>query len=200
MDGVSGNIHTILPDNQYSVSAYNYGCTASDDLDVYETRYSIKLKNTGILCSQYNQFPIITVTGAINTKWLLSGDTLREFIPEVRGWIYETSLSPEGCVVTDSIYIEENCPHVITVPSAFSPNHDGINDKFYCSMNSYSEGSLSIYNRTGERVYYSGNLSGQWDGTYKNIDCMQGMYNYFISYYDEAGIQRKVAGCFALIR
>ena len=76
----------------------------------------------------------------------------------------------------------------IYVPSAFSPNDDGINDTF----KAYAEQeiiltSLLIYDRWGELIFSAANLSTDdfgrgWDGTFRGKPLEDGIYVYVISY------------------
>jgi gliding motility-associated-like protein len=59
----------------------------------------------------------------------------------------------------------------IFFPSAFTPDGDGKNDEFgpLGSLLSLSNYQLSIYNRWGERVFYSTNPFEKWNGNVKGI-------------------------------
>lgn len=54
------------------------------------------------------------------------------------------------------------------VPNVFSPNGDGINDKFYLKKGAfdrcYDALTIRIYNRWGQNVYESSNAQFEWDG------------------------------------
>jgi gliding motility-associated-like protein len=53
------------------------------------------------------------------------------------------------------------------IPSAFTPNGDGINDKFGVKAQNITDFNLRIYNRWGELVFESDNISELWDGKYQ---------------------------------
>ena len=76
-----------------------------------------------------------------------------------------------------------NC--YIDVPSAFTPNNDGLNDYLY-PLNAYKTTNLkfSVYNRFGERVFYSENRLQKWDGKFKGKALDIGTYVWILSYYD----------------
>lgn len=59
----------------------------------------------------------------------------------------------------------------VFIPEGFSPNNDGINDKFVIRNTSGKPIHLEIYNRWGNIVYKSGNYQNDWDGR-----CNQGIY------------------------
>jgi len=74
-----------------------------------------------------------------------------------------------GCQDSTSRDIGVREELTIFIPNAFSPNGDGLNDVFKPSGTEISnEGySLFIYNRWGELVFHTTNLSQGWDGTFK---------------------------------
>lgn len=67
------------------------------------------------------------------------------------------------------------------IPNAFTPNNDGINDKFRILIyDSYSIQRFVIYNRWGAEVYHSKNPDEGWDGTYKSYPQPIGSYIYLL--------------------
>jgi gliding motility-associated-like protein len=83
------------------------------------------------------------------------------------------------------IYVE---PSVIDIPNAFTPNDDGMNDRFmvfgkslrYVSMEIYSQSGLKVYGFSGEGELLK-NWNG-WDGSINNssIKAAPGIYYYVI--------------------
>lgn len=55
----------------------------------------------------------------------------------------------------------------IYVPTAFTPNGDGINDVFMAKGNSIREFQMWIYNRWGELIFYSEDINEPWLGEVK---------------------------------
>lgn len=53
----------------------------------------------------------------------------------------------------------------MSIPDAFSPNGDGINDKFIISHSISTKIDLEVYNRWGALVYKSKDYQNDWDGT-----------------------------------
>lgn len=52
------------------------------------------------------------------------------------------------------------------IPSAFTPDGDGVNDAFGAKGKNIIALKMKIYNRWGELVYESDQLHDTWDGTY----------------------------------
>ena len=67
------------------------------------------------------------------------------------------------------------------MPSAFTPNGDGKNDCYGINYWGLVETiEFSIFNRWGERVYYSKDPGACWDGRYKGVPQDSGVYVYMI--------------------
>ena len=77
-----------------------------------------------------------------------------------------TILYNNGCTVTamDTIKIEYEAS--MAVPTAFTPNSDGKNDLYMILATGVTSFYMTIYNRWGERVYESTDITQGWDGTY----------------------------------
>jgi gliding motility-associated-like protein len=94
------------------------------------------------------------------------------------------------CQATDSIYIgAKQCGCSLNLPSAFSPNGDGLNDIFIPvyspGCNSIKQYSLQVFNRWGQLVFNSNNLDKGWNGYYKDLPADVGTYFYQLHYYRE---------------
>jgi gliding motility-associated-like protein len=69
----------------------------------------------------------------------------------------------------------------ITIPNAFSPNNDGINDYWNIDALVTYPGSLTmVYDRYGQKVFQSTGYSKPWDGTNNGSPLPQGTYYYVI--------------------
>ena len=68
------------------------------------------------------------------------------------------------------------------IPQAFTPNGDGKNDEFVISgYNKCLFYHLEIFNRWGELVYESNDISKHWNGFYKGKLIEEGVYIYLLS-------------------
>jgi gliding motility-associated-like protein len=78
----------------------------------------------------------------------------------------------------------------IFIPTGFSPNNDGLNDVFRIPPSAAisSLENFSIYNRFGEKVFETNNLSKGWDGTYQGQKLPPGVYVYTINAKDAKGV------------
>jgi gliding motility-associated-like protein len=66
------------------------------------------------------------------------------------------------------------------IPNAFSPNGDQNNDAYMVRINELcvESMSLSIYDRWGERVFFSEDIEITWDGTFRGKPAENGVYVY----------------------
>lgn len=70
---------------------------------------------------------------------------------------------------------------LLTIPNTFTPNGDGINDKWEIkNLTTYPNALLSIYNRNGQPVFQNRGGSTAWDGTYNGSPLPVGTYYYVI--------------------
>lgn len=81
-------------------------------------------------------------------------------------------------IVSRSNYTEVIPPVSIFIPSAFTPNDDGINDTFGVKGEGIQNFKMLIFNRWGEVVYESTNPSEHWNGKYKEQPVESGTYVY----------------------
>ena len=75
-------------------------------------------------------------------------------------------------------------PHDLRLPSAFSPNGDGLNDLFRIITDNPNIVllDLSVYNRWGERIFSTESKHIGWDGTHKGMPMEIGTYFWSIRY------------------
>ena len=79
-----------------------------------------------------------------------------------------TAVTTQGCQGSSTITVRVYEGPDVYVPSAFTPNGDGLNDIFRpipVGIKQYN--SFSVYNRYGELIYTTNILEQGWDGTYK---------------------------------
>lgn len=83
--------------------------------------------------------------------------------------------------LTKYLKVLDNC--LIAVPSAFTPNSDGLND-FFWPHNAIKADNLEfkVFNRWGQMVFNTTNWQQKWDGTIKGVQQPSGVYVWFLSY------------------
>jgi gliding motility-associated-like protein len=83
--------------------------------------------------------------------------------------------------VTHIIKAVKNC--YAAVPSAFTPNGDGLNDFLY-PMNASKADHLEfkIYNRMGQLVFITNSISKKWDGKFSGLTQDTGLFIWMLRY------------------
>lgn len=122
---------------------------------------------------------------ALEYKWtpaagLSRDDILNPMVKPDQDTEYTLSVkSGDGCVVTDRVKVK--VLDDITIPNAFSPNGDGINDLWNLeNIDSYPGATVEVFNRYGERVFSSQGYERPFDGTFSGKALPVGAYYYLI--------------------
>lgn len=119
-------------------------------------------------------------------------------------YIYSVKVTDtHGCferINTYTVYIEPKSS--LDVPTAFTPNGDGIND--FINVDGWGIRKLNyfkVFNRWGELIYETSDLKSGWDGIYKGVP--QNMETYIYQAEAETYIETepiKKTGYFKLLR
>ncbi|MEL6559008.1 MAG: gliding motility-associated C-terminal domain-containing protein [Bacteroidota bacterium] len=88
----------------------------------------------------------------------------------------------------------------IIIPTAFTPNGDGLNDVFSPIISEAESFEMKIFNRWGELIFFSNSIFVGWDGRYKSGIAQSGTYIYQISLKEENGESVSQRGTFQLIK
>jgi gliding motility-associated-like protein len=88
-----------------------------------------------------------------------------------------------GCNDTVSMKVKVVYTCFIAVPSAFTPNADGLNDYLY-PLKAYKSTNLrfSVYDRFGNRLFLGTDWQQKWDGKYKGEKQNAGTYVWTLEY------------------
>jgi gliding motility-associated-like protein len=132
----------------------------------------------------------LQATGALRYRWRPGGSLSDTAVanpvasPTVPTLYVVEGTDANGCRNRDSVRVLVNFaddPLKYPVPSAFTPNGDGINDCFGVRHWGEVEGfSMQVYNRYGGVIYASTKSKSCWDGTYLGIKQVSGIYLYVI--------------------
>ena len=84
---------------------------------------------------------------------------------------------------TQMIVRVEGCPELtLYVPNSFTPNNDNLNETFGAYGFGVDEFNMKIFDRWGELIFESNDITQQWNGTYEGLICQEGIYVYHIVY------------------
>lgn len=94
---------------------------------------------------------------------------------------------------TVTVNVTTECGNIF-LPSAFSPNNDGMND-FFCLRGPGSQGGgpctaspciieidFTIFNRWGQKVFHTTDIGEGWDGTFNGKEADPAVFFYIVTY------------------
>lgn len=117
-------------------------------------------------------------------------------------WVEGVSTS--GCNAYDSLVVYvDTIPFSIYIPNVFSPNGDGVNDFYYVQAENVETFEMHIYDRWGNKVFESYDLSNRWDGTDLSGKILPaGVYAYiiYVRSFDTTEKEPVYSGNITLIR
>lgn len=88
----------------------------------------------------------------------------------------------------------------VYVPSAFTPNGDGLNDVLHVIGTTVKRMDFSIFNRYGQRIFYSNDVRRGWDGTFRGAPQRNGTFVFSLKAELLDGSMRIKKGTIMLIR
>jgi gliding motility-associated-like protein len=134
---------------------------------------------------------------------VLWNDGSTEFIRTIERTGVYTVTANQACGVQEATFLVQFKPCFcdVFVPSAFTPDYDGVNDGFLvateCDFTFYE---LRIFNRWGEQFFFSSNPAQLWDGGKGDYFAPNGMYSYQLKYALEGNEPASIQGTVAVLR
>ena len=120
--------------------------------------------------------------------------------------VYQITLTDaKGCTATDELVVRVIYPLQVFVPTAFSPNGDGINDVWRAvspSDQDYPISRLTIWDRWGNLLLSTPGITNEtgWDGTFRGQPCDPGVYVYDMVLILPDGSTRQISGEVELVK
>ncbi len=150
-----------------------------------------------------------TSTGDVTYTWWPAENVTCISCPDPLGIVYTAQEvfyvtgAEFGCTSPPDTVVVINTSSGLTVPNAFTPNGDGLNDVFkpYSEI-IFPDYSLQVYNRWGELVFSTTDLTAAWDGMYLGKTQEVGTYIWVIHYrkFDDNNSETLLKGTVTLLR
>ncbi|OJW77404.1 MAG: hypothetical protein BGO69_18680 [Bacteroidetes bacterium 46-16] len=126
---------------------------------------------------------VVSQQGNVIRDLVCQSDTVSFTLP-LGDFTATLSAADKGCPAVFNFSIADStaqpCCH-FSYPSAFTPNNDGLNDRFRIVASSRPVTfEMIIYDRWGNKVFYTDDPDKGWDGTYRGRACNTGVYFYRI--------------------
>jgi gliding motility-associated-like protein len=188
-----------LPSNviTYFVTGYDSKKCFSDVDSIHVTAFNYPVitlvPNATIHVGSSYQINSSVTTNIVSLNWMPSNtlscsNCLTPLATPTKTTKYDlTAVNDGGCATTDSIRVQVICDGAnFFVPNTFSPNGDGVNDRFIVNgvgLNVIP--SITIYNRWGQIVFQKSNFAPNtpadaWDGTFNGQPAPSDVYVYTI--------------------
>jgi gliding motility-associated-like protein len=208
--GAAGIIVSPDVSTDYRIVAYDSVCQKRDTLTASVTVLPLPVvsvsKSNDIDCI-YGE-ATLSVSGGIGYTWS-PGSSLSDSLssaPIARTGesttYYVRVTDRNGCATTDSLRLNavKDAGIGFPVANAFTPNGDGVNDCFGIKYWGYiGQFEFAVFDRWGQRVFYSQNPQDCWDGSYNGKRQPAGTYVYSIKAAALCGMAMK-KGTVELIR
>jgi gliding motility-associated-like protein len=105
------------------------------------------------------------------------------------------------CVTTDTLQILVLKKPGFYLPTAFTPNGDGLNDvvqPYLIGMKGLK--SFSVFNRWGNLVFYTTRYGETWNGKFQGVDQNPGVFVWILEFYNSDNKKVTEKGTITLIR
>lgn len=161
--------------------------------------------DTNVVLSQPLQ---LNATGSINYSWSpatwLNNPAINNPIalPQESIQYVVTVSNAQGCFDTDTINVKVfKIDPDLLVPTAFSPDNDGLNDIFRpIVVGMKSLDAFRVYNRWGQLVFSTTQTGFGWDGNFKGMPQGAGTYVWYAAGVTYLGRKIEKKGTVILIR
>ena len=165
----------------YWLKINNKGCSFIDTFKVTNANFAVPNFGKEILICENEPNKLLSVKASSDVKIYWNTGANTPSINTTKEGIYWVKSTSKNCgIKTDSVLIKyKNCDCEVFIPNSFTPNEDEKNDLF-CPVFQceYSYFSLTIFDRWGNTVYSSNNITGKWDGKFKSNPCPDDIYVY----------------------
>lgn len=183
-DNSSQQTLNVARPNIYNVRVTMNGCISKDTIIIkYDYKPIFTLGNDQPICDgqTISLQPKIN-NNAVTVNYLWSNGSTNTALPITGEGTYSLQLSNYCGAKTDDILVYKGVCKLY-VPSAFTPNNDGLNDIFKAGYGeNVTNFKMEIYNRWGQKIFTSNSINKGWDGRLNGIIQPHGAYVWLIHY------------------
>jgi gliding motility-associated-like protein len=209
LEGETNPTLTVTKTGTYSVIINNGGCSGKaannavvSNSSVAGIRYNdlfvspntpVQL-NARALGVSYEWTPAIGLNNPSSPTPMVTATTDREYIVNIT--------TDQGCVINDTVLVKigEGNNKAVVVPTAFTPDGNGINDLLRPLGKMVSLDYFRVFNRWGAMLYQTSEWGAGWDGKYKGMAQPAETYTWMLSGKTADGQTLKLSGKTLLIR
>ena len=175
---------TVTEAGSYTVTLDSLGCQISDAVNVVHTPLisEVDLGSDIALCT--GAHVVLEAQPILGASYVWNTGTSGRFLYVDQPGAY-TITAQGNCIdaVATIVVSPEDCGTYVYVPNSFTPNNDGINDRFLPSLaGPVDVYELNIFDRWGERIHTTADRYAGWDGTYNGVLSQDGVYVWTLDY------------------
>ena len=162
---------------------YCGAASVSKTVPVYQVPV-VELGNDTVLCPAAPLQLGVPFTSNYNYTWN-TGAITPQVLTDIFTRYYSLTVDNHGCRGRDDINVKILPACLIKVPTAFTPNKDGVNDQLKAvNADLATNFSLMVYNRMGQLIFKTNNPLEGWDGVIKGNPAETGTYVWQLQYID----------------
>ena len=201
--GSTNKTLTISKTGIYSITVTDKnGCTGTDSTTIYTLLASPKnfLPEDTSIC-HYGDLLLKPNAGFSTYLWNTgSNNSYLAITQPGKYWLQVKD--NKGCTGTDSIQVlQKKCLEGFFIPNAFTPNNDGLNDFMKpIILGKVIQYQFSIYNRWGQRIFHTTDLSKGWEGNNKQKQIEGNVFTWICSFQFEGQPPEVKRGSFMLLK
>jgi len=201
--GSSTQTITVNNIGQYAVSVIDSKGCKGGDTTIISQMLALPSKFLGpdtAICS-YGDLQLKTITGFTQYTWS-TGSLSPTIIIRQPGLYWLRVKDGNGCFGKDSIIVnQKECLKGFFMPTGFTPNNDGKNDLLKpILLGDVAQYRFWIYNRWGELIFETTDLTRGWNGMYKGQPQNGGVFVWMCQYQFEGETFKQEKGTAVLIR
>lgn len=193
-----------IPSGSTAIKAFRKYIKVMDNPNVTIVPPGRKASDTTI---RFGQSIVLTGTNSVRYEWTsntgmepVKGRTL-EVEPKNTTTYYLTGYNSSRCFSSDTInvIVIQDCGDMF-IPNAFSPNGDGVNDVLRVRGACLETLTFMVFNRWGEKVFETNDITVGWDGTYNGDLMNTGVFVYRLEGKTRSGQGYSAKGNVTLVR
>lgn len=216
----TGTVSQNLPAGTYIVNVTDtLGCRTTDTLIISEPPLDTLVAESFFCLGDtasvfypsdshiHPPFQLLSYPEGITLGTTVNSDSLLISNPVIGQQYYYTWYDDSNCPRRSLITLTHKAPDLLFSPDStanvFTPNGDGLNDRFRPYINSdfdettidyYAESfNIKIYSRWGRLVFETDSFKDLWNGSENNKACDEGVYYWIASYKNRCAPESKSA-------
>ena len=142
----------------------------------------------------YEWTPAIGLNNPSSPVPMVSAATDREYVVNIT--------TAQGCIISDTVLVKIGVGErkAVVVPTAFTPDGNGVNDRLRPLGKQLTLDYFRVFNRWGAMLFQTNEWGSGWDGSYKGLAQPSETYTWMLSGKTADGQTLKLSGKTLLIR